>query len=369
MLPSTNQTPSESSTRKLYGLFTFFICLFLVLGVLAGFFLVREQLIQVNRPAAKSEHLTERNLVAFIVNQRSDDVSVVDIEAGEVLSRIPVGDNPHEIAYSPRIDTLVTSNFGDDTISLIDVKELSVRTTFKVGLKPHGLAFSATGNKLYVTVEGESAVAVVPIIRNHTLKNYTIPAEIKKIPMPSGAHMLERTADDRYILSTNTSGSLAIIDTLSDTMVGNIITGTGAEGFAIDPSGKTVYVANRGANTLSVVELNTTDPELSKVRKGIETGLLPIRVLAHPTKPLLYVTHLGSNDLWVYNRETMEVIKKQLMTAEPIGMALSKDGSTLYVATIGSNHLYAWDVEGNGILTKIPSIGAGPDGIILFDNT
>src|SRR5919199_670130 len=58
-------------------------------------------------PARQNERST---LVAYIVNQNSDDVVAVDLGARQVIGRGTTGRNPHEIVASPDGAWLFTSD-------------------------------------------------------------------------------------------------------------------------------------------------------------------------------------------------------------------------------------------------------------------
>src|SRR5262245_54088 len=59
--------------------------------------------------------------LAYVVNQLSNDVTIVDGAAGRPLGSIKVGANPHELARTPDGRTLYVSNFQGNTLSVIEV--------------------------------------------------------------------------------------------------------------------------------------------------------------------------------------------------------------------------------------------------------
>src|SRR5437667_324741 len=76
------------------------------------------------------------NLVAYVVNQNSDDVAAIDVTAGAVIGRAAAGRNPHEIVVSPDGTRLFTSNQQGNTISIFDSASLQSLATWAGGAAP-----------------------------------------------------------------------------------------------------------------------------------------------------------------------------------------------------------------------------------------
>src|SRR5438105_5654758 len=65
-------------------------------------------------------------LIAYVVNQNSDDVIAIDVIARSVVGRAPTGRNPHEIVGSPDGSRLFTSDQAGGTISVFDSASLQL---------------------------------------------------------------------------------------------------------------------------------------------------------------------------------------------------------------------------------------------------
>jgi YVTN family beta-propeller protein len=103
--------------------------------------------------------------VAYVANNFSNSVSVIDVNTGAVFSNIPVGSVPTELAITLNHKyVLVTNQFGG-TVSVIYTANNSVIATVPVGNTPVGVAVSPDGKFGYVTVAGENALAVISYFR------------------------------------------------------------------------------------------------------------------------------------------------------------------------------------------------------------
>jgi len=128
--------------------------------------------------------------------------------------------------------------------------------------------------------------------------------------------------------------------------VGDVATGKGAEGVAVTPDGKEVWVANREANTISVVDAATL-----KVAATIQAGEFPIRVKFTPDGRRAIVSFTGSGDVGVFDRASRSLVKKIPLGRDavagqesrvfqkrfgtspaPVGIFVSPDGKRAWVA-------------------------------------
>lgn len=73
--------------------------------------------------------------IAWVTNQSSDDVSVVDLAHGTVVATIPVGGQPAGVAAAPN---------GSDTIFVLDAKVLAVVAEIEVGDGPRAFGHFPT---------------------------------------------------------------------------------------------------------------------------------------------------------------------------------------------------------------------------------
>lgn len=95
-------------------------------------------------------------------------VSVIDLEAGEVISEILTGLHASGLAASAAHPYLVCCNAASDNLSVIDTRtNTKARTLWAkstpadlLGAGPNAAAFNASGNRLYVANGSQNAIAV-----------------------------------------------------------------------------------------------------------------------------------------------------------------------------------------------------------------
>src|SRR5712671_688732 len=84
---------------------------------------------------------------AYITNQSSSTVSVIDTATDTVIATIPVDLTPFGVAVSPDGSKVYVTNISSNTVSVIDTATNTVSATIPVGLPPpppHFVARSVT---------------------------------------------------------------------------------------------------------------------------------------------------------------------------------------------------------------------------------
>ncbi|MBD2823170.1 YncE family protein, partial [Xenorhabdus sp. 42] len=82
---------------------------------------------------------------AYITNFYSDNVSVIDVETNKVITIIPVGKHPSDVAITPDRQFVYVTNLTSKNISVINTETNSVIATIPVGGQPYGIAITPNG--------------------------------------------------------------------------------------------------------------------------------------------------------------------------------------------------------------------------------
>lgn len=242
--------------------------------------------------------------------------------AGSVaIKRGPIADLAANAA------TIVVANYGDDSVAV--VRPDTVGTPALVAVDGEPFAVTLTDDRAFVVISAAEAdaVQVIDTRTNSVVGNYPLAFNVTAVAAsPDGKRAYAARAGDGHV-------DVAVIDTTAE-RVGtvDIAAGAGAtiDALAADPSGRRLYVAvttSRGSRLVVV------DTETARARKSVAFGA-PIRDLAVASDGTVYVL---TSDLRA--RGVIEVMdpKNFTVTASiaagtlPIRMALSADGARAYV--------------------------------------
>ena len=163
---------------------------------------------------------------------------------------------------------------------------------------------------------------------------------------------------------------VALIDASAGTLLGAVKTGRHPSGLAFTRDGKKLYVANWGERSVTAIDVATR-----AVRATIEVGLHPEKLLLSPNGKLVYVSETDDDAIGSIvvasdgeaRRATSNMIpsSRSGLSLEPIGksptsMALSRDGTRLYVACSAENAVEVYRISGNQFFPTL--LGAIPTG-------
>src|ERR1039458_4724959 len=77
----------------------------------------------------------------LVLEKEQNTLVIVDPASLTIAARVPVGDNPHEVAVSDDGRTAYVSNYGGNTIAVVDLVAQKPLTPIDLGAlrQPHGL--------------------------------------------------------------------------------------------------------------------------------------------------------------------------------------------------------------------------------------
>ncbi|HJY85792.1 MAG TPA: beta-propeller fold lactonase family protein [Candidatus Acidoferrales bacterium] len=302
-----------------------------------------------------------------VLNKSDHEAALVDPAAYQVVAKLPTGRGPHEVATSPDGHYAYVSNYGQfgllrqgeppkrepgNTITVLNLREGKLKTTFDLGsyTQPHGLAVSGDGSRVWVTCEGAQSVLELDAPTGKILKAWKTNQQT--------SHMVVPTPDEKKLYLTNIgSGSVSVINRSTDA-VATIPTGAGAEGIAISPDGRQVWVANRAANTLSVMD-TASDKVVASLESG---GRMPIRVKFTLDGKQVWVSNARSNAVAVFDASSRHLLATIAVGAVPVGIEMAPDGKRAFVANTNDNQVTVLDVPARKLLRTF-STGTEPDGM------
>ena len=134
------------------------------------------------------------------------------------------------------------------------------------------------------------------------------------------------------------------------TTISNVGTNPRGIAYVQTANGPRVYVANSGAGTVSVINASTnklidTKPSTALTVDPISVGSAPQQIAVSPDGTRVYVTNQSSNSVSVINTATNALDGAAIAVgSKPAGIALSADGSTLYVAN-GDDSVFVVDTK------------------------
>lgn len=308
----------------------------------------------------------------YVLCQGADEVRVLNASTGRVLRAIPVGHVPRGFSFSPDGRRLFVTNSWDDTITVMGAHSGVVLATWAAGFEPSSVLEDRAGKLLYVADR---------IGNNITVLDATTGAEQTTLEVGRGASYLATAADGGRLYATHVypnptphrtppRSEITVIDPAHARVIDRIplpdvagvfhvaLSGDGRLGVAAELHPKNLVplahvehgwafvdtLAVFGADVGRVVEVPLDELDRYYAR--------PFGVAISPDKSRIYVTHGGSECVTVIDTHQLlasirahpesftedlaasahYVIARIAVGKDARGVALSRDGSRLYVA-------------------------------------
>lgn len=176
---------------------------------------------------------------------------------------IAVGKGLSEVTFSIDGTKVYAANTDDNTVSIINPNSKTVLSTILVGNAPVG-AWAASNGKMYADNETSQTISEIDVVSS------TVTATINLGFKPGYVSYNEH--HNELWVSDATNGKIIYFKLANSawTKQGEISTGADAHAIAFTSDGKTAFVTNQGANTVSVIDINSH----SKT-KDISSGMKP----------------------------------------------------------------------------------------------
>jgi YVTN family beta-propeller protein len=310
----------------------------------------------------------------YVPNRGSNNVSVIDPATMQVVDTFNVGLNPQHIVPSWDLKTLwVTNNAEgrpDGTLTPIDPKTGEPRGPAIAVDDPYNMYFTPDGKSAIVVAEARKRLDFVD---PQTMQVQTS----VDVPDCAGVNHADFSIDGKFAIFTcEFQGSLVKVDIVNHTVLGYLTLSGGTSAMPQDirssPDGSTFYVAEmmRGG-------VYTIDPYAFT-----ETGFIPTGPGTHGLYPnrdgsKLYVANRGQDHVGNNVRNgpgsvsVIDFATKQVVITWPIPGGgspdmgnVSVDGSTLWLSGRYDDVVYAINTI-NGEVTKIP-VGTEPHGLAVW---
>ncbi|MFQ5893359.1 MAG: beta-propeller fold lactonase family protein [Nitrospinota bacterium] len=131
---------------------------------------------------------------AYVVNEKSEEVWVIDVASRKVRAKIKVGKLPHGIVASPDGNTLYVTNMGSNDITVINGETHEKTSMGGAGRNPHECAVGPTGRFLYVSNPSSNTVTV------HDMTSHT---PVATIPVGKFPHGVTISPDGARVYAAN----------------------------------------------------------------------------------------------------------------------------------------------------------------------
>jgi YVTN family beta-propeller protein len=285
------------------------------------------------------------NLARVFIANNDDTLSTYLTFSNQVAGPVttitlPAGSNPRFVHTRevPNMYVALESHPSctAGAVGIVSTTTLTVNNAICVGVDPVAMAQLPNLSKLYVANRNPGGSGTVTVINT---ADGSIANSINVGDSPSS---IDVSADGAFVYVANSgSNTVSAIDATTDAVT-SIVTGIGiGPNFLVfDASRKRVYVTNQGSNSLSIIEADR-DPDPAKVAQfhtavEVAVGNSPSSVTALANNTKVYVANSGANSVSVIDAATKTVTGTIAVGASPIFVRSSGDSAKVLVANQGA---------------------------------
>jgi YVTN family beta-propeller protein len=274
--------------------------------------------------------------------------------------------SPLDVRYAPNGQWLAVSDYTAGVVAIVDVAGAKVAREVPLNGKPGGVAWSADGSKLYVAEYNAGTVAEIDAAGGKVLRRFavglrpmgvavankrqllvvtnTITNDVSVVELASGKEKARvRLVREPYFVAVTPDESMAVI--------GNLL----PAGNAADPqnSACVTLLDLEGMKTIADIRL----PGGSTSVRGIAISpegkyAYTVHTIGRTTLPTTQLERgwINTNALSIIDLGAKSVLASVLLdrlsegAADPWGIALSKDGKTLWVTIAGIHQVGKVDI-------------------------
>jgi|TARA_B110000305_G_scaffold219193_1_gene259964 PQQ-dependent catabolism-associated beta-propeller protein len=235
------------------------------------------------------------------------------------------------------------SNERSDTVSVIDILTNKVIKTVQVGKRPRGVGVSPDGNEVYVAISADNAIAVLDPVKMEVIRTFASGDDPEAFAIHSNGNL--------YI-SNEEDAMASVYDPKTGALLATIDVGIEPEGVAVAPDGTRVAVTSESTNLVHIIGV----PEHT-IQNNVLVGARPRSVVFSNDSQIIYVTAEIGGEVKKIAADTGNLIKKTTLpdeNAKPKDVLLSRDGKNLYIAGGRANKIFILDAESLDHKNSIP---------------
>ena len=298
----------------------------------------------------------------FVSHERSDDIAVLDPgQDHAVIEKIPTCRRPRDMHFDAAHERLYVACGDDDLIGVIDVARLEMVDAIPTGRSPEIFALSRDERSLYVSEEESAIVRQIDLDSHETL--LTIPTG----PEPEGLFV----SDDggTVYVTSEVADMVHVVDAASGKAVANILVGSRPRRFAVTADRRELWVTDELAGQVSVIDraTNTVKTTIPFLPPGFRPAdVTPVGIELSQDGETMFVALGRANHVAFVDAATKEIEDYALVGSRAWGIGQSADGRFLYVANGLSDDVTVVDLETRRPVRSVAT-GRVPHSVVVDD--
>ena len=280
----------------------------------------------------------------FVSSEKDHLITVLDSKTHQVIKEIRTAARPRHMQFNADRTRIYVACGNGNAIDVIDVNQLELVDRIEDLDDPELFDLSPDASTMYVSLEEEAKLGIIDLNKYFSEregKPELIVAEATDVGDEEDDEEEEEEGQEKDGEEEENLAGMTTVEV-----------GEEPEGVLVSPDGTTVYVTSEVANMVHVVDVAS-----NTVKANIVVGNRPRRFAMTPDRRELWVTNELGASVTIIDAKTNEIKETvpfapkgfRIEDITPVGITMTRDGQTAFVALGRANHVAVVDVASREI--------------------
>ncbi len=298
----------------------------------------------------------------FVLNSQDADISLIDPVTHTVMRRIPTGKEPHHLYLTPDEKSVIVANAAGHSLSFFDPATGELQRTLRDIVDPYHLRFSPD-MRWFVTAANR--LDHVDLYRWQPADAAAPLKLAKRIPAPkTPSHLAIDSRSSVVYASLQDSDEVLAIDLATQAPRWKVGVGRMPADIYLTADDRTLLVALTGDRVVEAWDVSGAAPR--RVQR-IETGAGAHAFRARGDGRHVFVSNRAANTISLIDTQTLGVVLQLPAPGGPDCMDVMADGRTLLVTSRWARKLTYIDIDKREVVRQV-AVGRSPHGVWTLDH-
>ncbi|MBL8330216.1 MAG: YncE family protein [Rubrivivax sp.] len=297
----------------------------------------------------------------FVLNSLDANVSVIDANTWKEIKRIPTGKEPHHLYLTPDDKSVIVANAASNSLTFIDPSTAQVQRTLSDIADPYHLRFSPD-MKWFVTASNRLNRVDIYRWQPAAEKPLQLAKRLEAPKTPS--HLAIDSRSTVVYCSLQDSDELVAIDLQTHAVRWKAKVGKMPADIFLTRDDKHLLVALTGDKVVEIYDVSAAAPKLVK---RLETGAGAHAFRSRGDGRQLFVSNRVANNISIIDLGSFTVVGTLPGPSGPDCMDVTADGRTLLLSSRWAGMMTVIDIESRQVLRQV-RVGRSPHGVWTLDH-
>jgi YVTN family beta-propeller protein len=293
----------------------------------------------------------------FVLNSLDANVSVIDPQTHAEVRRIDTGREPHHLYLTPDEKSVIVANAASNSLTFIDPRTAEVQRTLRAIVDPYHLRFSPD-MKWFVTAANR--LNHVDVYRWQPERREEPLSLVKRLHAPrTPSHLMIDSRSTVAYVTLQDSDEMLALDLATQAVRWKVSVGRMPADIYLTADDRTLLVGLTGSDAVEAYDVSGAQPRLIK---RIVTGQGAHAFRARGDRRHVFVSNRVANTISLIDTQTLTAVDRFNAPGGPDCMELLADGRTLLVTSRWARKLTYIDTQQRQVIRQV-NVGRSPHGV------